>query len=393
MSSNKVIIDCDAGVDDCQALFVALSAHCRGIVKIVAITTVSGNVHVDSVIQNVKRCLAIKAIEQAAAAFPHVSIPNQDVLRIPVYYGATEPLVVDVEEDTKHAKFWHGNDGCGGAAAAVDQSITHATTPAVSKQLLDPRPTETIPAAIKIADLCLASPGEIKIVAIGPLTNIALAYKLYGPLFASAVKEVLFMGGTLFGRGNANLTAEFNAFADPEALQICLHRFGGKITMVGWDLTAKCGVPFEWVHRHWFGSGEGGDSGNSGNSGGAESSVSSFLALISAEIVHKSRRGPWKECGLLIPDPLAMCVAIDASVAVEAKDYFATVELNGKRTRGMVVVDYDSLFVKEGSSGAEGAEDEDGKRKLKKNLKVVTALDMDQIKAMLKESTTPPTAR
>jgi inosine-uridine nucleoside N-ribohydrolase len=370
----------DAGVVDCHALRVALSAHCLGKIHILAITCVSGNVHISQVIKNVKRCLAIKTIEQKTLH------NTTDVANIPVYYGASEPLVVDVEDGVKDATFWHGNDGIGGASSAADQHIRNAIN---DTPLLDPRPTEALPAAIKIAQLCLANPQEITLVAIGPLTNIALACKLYGVTFSNSVKDITFMGGTRYGRGNANLTSEFNAFADPEALQICLQKFANKITMVGWDLTAKCGVSFEWVHQHWF-------------VGSSDTSVGSFLALISAEIVHKSRRGPWKECGLLIPDPLAMCVVVDDSVVVEAMDYFATVELNGKRTRGMVVIDYDDLFGNKGneesggggggSGGGGGGSGGGNKEKngsggaSRKNLRVVTSLDMAKIQQMLKES-------
>ena len=62
-------------------------------------------------------------------------------------------------------------------------------------------------------------------------------------------------------------------------------------------------------------------------------------------LCHKSQQGPWSKCGLLIPDPLAMCVALCFNTVVKnTQQYFATYELNGKRTRGQVVIDYDGLF-------------------------------------------------
>ena len=220
--SNKVIIDCDAGVDDCQALMVALSFHCKGEIDILAITCVSGNVHVTDVIKNVKRCLSIKSIEQ------------QKQVNIPIYIGATEPLIVDVEEKIKHAKFWHGNDGIGGASFAVDQLIQRSNNDTSNTSNSSIIQSDSTPAAVKIAELCFANPNDITIIAIGPLTNIALSFKLYGKQLVDVVHEILFMGGTRYARGNANLTSEFNAYADPEALQICLQNFSNKITMVGW---------------------------------------------------------------------------------------------------------------------------------------------------------------
>ena len=153
------------------------------------------------------------------------------------------------------------------------------------------------------------------------------------------------MGGTRFARGNANLTAEFNAHGDPEALQVVLKSFAGKATMVGWDLTCRCGVPFDWTSDQWFGDTSGGIEG--------DNPVGSFLELVSSEIVQKSRDGPWRECGLLVPDPLAMAVALlpPKDLGVEKRSYFATVELGGKRTRGMVVIDNDGLFASQKNGG------------------------------------------
>ena len=113
--------------------------------------------------------------------------------------------------------------------------------------------------------------------------------------------------------------------------------------MVGWDLTAKHGVPFEWVEQLWMGDATGGIVG--------PRPAASFLAICSADIIRKSRDGPWGAHGLLIPDPLAMAVTLDpALVVADSIECWATVETSGKRTRGMVVIDYDNLFAAKRSS-------------------------------------------
>ena len=393
----KIIIDCDAGVDDCQALMLALSHHVHSKIQIIAITCVSGNVHISKVIQNVKRCLVIKAIEQSK--LHSTSLLHSSILQIPIYYGASEPLVIDVDEDVKDAKFWHGNDGIGGSASAVDLGIAIACgSTETATKLLNSTPTETTPASVKIGQLILTHPNEITIVALGPLTNIALACKLYSS-FPILTKQLIFMGGTRYARGNANLTSEFNAFGDPEALQICLRSFTNpqnhqNIVMVGWDLTCKTGVPFDYVQQQWFHVNDNGSDGIEG-----DNPVSAFLALISAEIVHKSQQGPWSKCGLLIPDPLAMCAALCFNTVVKnTQQYFATCELNGKRTRGQVVIDYDGLFsvgdVNEdenrsddnGKGGVEGSSVETMTGKIR-NLTVVTEMDVNVVMKMLSEST------
>ena len=206
------------------------------------------------------------------------------------------------------------------------------------------------------------------------------------------------MGGTRFARGNANLTAEFNAFADPEAMQIALRYFKGCATMVGWDLTAKHGVPFDWVEDIWLGNVSGGISGPRPGA--------SFLSLCSADIIRKSRAGPWGAHGLLIPDPLAMAVTLDrASVVEESTKCWATIETSGKHTRGMVVIDYDNLFARtrrrsselEAPTEGETANDDGANRKEEKEmsiepneekmLSIVTKLNMERVQYWLLAST------
>ena len=103
MDAKRILIDCDAGVDDCQALLMALTAHARGEVTVVAITCVSGNVGVEQVVKNVRRCIAVGASRCRGGGFP-----IQEYANIPVFKGCHEPLVVYDGESTADATFWYG---------------------------------------------------------------------------------------------------------------------------------------------------------------------------------------------------------------------------------------------------------------------------------------------
>ena len=123
MDAKRILIDCDAGVDDCQALLMALTAHARGEVTVVAITCVSGNVGVEQVVKNVRRCIAVVGLQmQGRSDFQS----KNDVNTIPVFKGCHEPLVVYDGESTADATFWHGQDGLGNASHDVDAGLLAA---------------------------------------------------------------------------------------------------------------------------------------------------------------------------------------------------------------------------------------------------------------------------
>ena len=397
MASNMIIIDCDAGVDDCQALVMALTAHARGEVTIAAITCVSGNVGVDKVVRNVRRCIAVVALQMAVNR--DSSGGNIHVNAIPVLKGCHEPLILEDGETVADAQFWHGRDGLGNASHAVDAGLLAA---GVAAETVATFGTPDAQHAVQgMINICEATPGAVTICALGPLTNIAMACKM-SPSFSATVRHLVFMGGTRFARGNASLTAEFNAFVDPESLQIALRYFRGASTMVGWDLTARHGVPFEFVEQTWMGDAAGGIAGSR--------PAASFLAMCSTDIIQKSRAGPWGAHGLLIPDPLAMAVALDpASVVADSTECWATVETSGKRTRGMVIIDYDNLFASKrrtfrAKNTTPGSEQDDeappvavsaaaaaaaatASEDKEKKLRVVTQLNMERVQHWLVAST------
>lgn len=193
----KVIYDTDPGVDDAMALYFAL-AHPR--IDVIGITTTFGNV----------------TVEQAASnALYLTAIAHRD---IPVTKGVTTPWC---REPGTPPDFIHGGDGLGNLTSRV----------ATSNQV-DPRTSAQF-----IVDTARAHPGEITLVAVGPLGNLATALKLE-PLLPSLLREVIIMGGSVMEPGNVSPVAEANIWNDPHAADI-VFTAGWKLTMVGLDVTHR----------------------------------------------------------------------------------------------------------------------------------------------------------
>ncbi|MFC5451023.1 nucleoside hydrolase [Paenibacillus aestuarii] len=191
MSKRRILIDCDPGIDDTIAIILAA---CSPIIELVGITTVSGNVGVDKTTLN-----ALKICEFAGIA------------DTPVARGAERPLVREpITGDV------HGESGIGGVEL--------------------PFPTKTVigeHAVDFIIRTLLESEGDITLVPIGPLTNIALAIRKE-PSIISKIQEIVIMGGGTFG--NITPAAEFNFYADAEAAAV-VFASALPITMIGLDLT------------------------------------------------------------------------------------------------------------------------------------------------------------
>lgn len=197
--THKIILDTDPGIDDAMAIFFAF--QCPDI-EVLGLTTVFGNVPVTMSAQN---------------ALTLCELAGQD---IPVTKGVAMPWV---GPESSYAHFVHGDDGFGGINFPP------------SKRELDPRP-----AAQYIVDMARKYPGEITIVAIGPLGNLALALRLE-PELPKLVKGVAIMGGAAFVRGNVTPVAEANIWNDAHAADIVFSA-GWDLTMFGLDVTNA--VPF-----------------------------------------------------------------------------------------------------------------------------------------------------
>lgn len=281
----RLIIDTDAGVDDAQAILMAL---CQPGVTVEAITTLTGNVHVDKVNPNV---------------FTLLEIAERDV---PVYQGATQPLLPGYWEPEVRV---HGEDGLG----------NYQHRPPTKRQL---EPTH---AAVELVRRANEAPGELTLVALGPLTNVALACRL-DPEFPHKLKQFFFMGGTIHAMGNTRIvSAEFNFFCDPEAALIALDAFPMS-TMLSWETTVK--HPFSWEQYDALIA--------------HDTVMGRFLKDTTITTVTFLRR-MLSLPGYLLPDPLAMAVALEPDLIKHSEKHHVTVEAQGQFTRGQSVVDYAGL--------------------------------------------------
>jgi purine nucleosidase len=191
--STTIILDCDPGIDD--ALAIAFAAGSPEI-EIAGITSVAGNVGLTKTTAN---ALAVASFVGAAD--------------VPVTAGCAGPLV----RPALHAGHVHGDSGLGGAV------LPPPARAAAGGHAID-----------FIVDTIAAAPGEITLVATGPLTNIALAVRRE-PRLASWVQDFVIMGGSA-SRGNVTPAAEFNIWADPEAAAI-VFAAGWTVRMIGLDVT------------------------------------------------------------------------------------------------------------------------------------------------------------
>jgi purine nucleosidase len=196
--AQKIIIDCDPGVDDAMALALA---HGDPGLEVCGITTVAGNVGLDKTTGN---ALRVRDFVQMGG--------------VPVVPGSPRPLL----RPALDARDVHGDSGLAGARLPA--------------ALSGPAPGHAVDYLI---DTISAAPGEITLVAVGPLTNIALAVRRQ-PALTSLVRDFVIMGGSA-GRGNATPAAEFNMLADPEAADIVFSA-GWTVTMIGLDVTLRARV-------------------------------------------------------------------------------------------------------------------------------------------------------
>lgn len=202
----KIIFDTDPGVDDAMALLFAFASP---EIEVIGVTSIFGNVFTDLGTQN-----ALRLIEFAGHS------------HIPVAHGAERPLSIPFDAP---AAFVHGEDGLGNTNQPPPRG--------------EPIPMS---AAQFIVETIMANPGEITLVPVGPLTNIALAYKLE-PRIAHNVADVVMMGGAGAVNGNVNPAAEANIWHDPHAADI-VFTAGWPLTMVGLDVTMKTEMTDGYLH-------------------------------------------------------------------------------------------------------------------------------------------------
>ena len=267
----KLLIDCDPGVDDAVALVLA---HRRA--EVIGITTVSGNAPLAATTAN---ALLVTALLEADT---------------PVHAGAARPLA----GEAVHASEVHGESGLGGVAP-VDHDRTPASDDAVTF-LLD------------------AAAEDVWVVALGPLTNIALAIER-DPTWARRIAGLSLMGGGT-GPGNSTATAEFNVFADPEAAARVFES-GADLTMCGLNLTRQLRTGDAFTARL-----RGVDS------------PSARLAVQAFDYLHDRVEALTGRRSAALHDPCAV-LAVTHPELLQTRPRQVRVELEGRLTRGMTVVD------------------------------------------------------
>lgn len=274
-----LVIDTDPGVDDALALLMAFNDDRH---QVVGLTIAAGNVGLEHTTRN-----ALKLCEVA----------GQD--QVPVFAGCAQPLLHPAED----AAYVHGRDGFGDVGLAAPT-----------------RQVEAEHAALALLRLSHQHAGQLLLVALGPLTNIALALKL-DPTLPSRIKRFVVMGGALTAHGNVSAAAEFNIAFDPEAAHIVFEAFP-LIDLADWEATLAHGLHHRKVDQ-WL---------------QADSPRAHFYDRISRQTRNWSadRRGEhWHSA-----DALAMAYALQPDGALELLERPVAVEMAGRLTRGATIVDW-----------------------------------------------------
>jgi purine nucleosidase len=274
----QFLIDTDTASDDAVALIMALRSPD---VEVLAITTVAGNVPVKQATRN-----ALYTAEMCGA-------------RTPVFMGAERPL----KRTHQGADWFHGSDGMG------DHGYSSPT------QLPEKKEAPTA-----IVEIIESHPGLV-LVTLGPLTNVALALQMQPGIHAK-VSRCVIMGGAPCCEGNVTPAAEYNIWCDPEAAKI-VARSDLPIEMVGWHLCRGEAVLNLTDIQHVL-------------------NFNNCVAKFAIECNSRAQEAFFVqtgEHGISLPDPIAMAVALDPTIATSQSEHFMDVESESELTRGMTVVD------------------------------------------------------
>ena len=262
MSSQPLMLDVDTGVDDAVALALAVASP---EIELIGVSTLAGNVGVERTTENTLRVLDFLGAGN-----------------VPVYRGASRPLVRPIID----AAYFHGESGLG-----------TAEFPATSRKAQ----ARKGPAAI--VHEAVTRPGEVTLVAVGPLTNVAIALNVQ-PDLPKLLKRLVIMGGAYRVPGNTKPWAEFNILADPEAAQQVFAAEWNDCLAVGLDVSQQVEITREVWERNRS----------------AEQPGASVLSRVAAQTFLERPRYHF-----YLHDPLALAVGVDPTLVT--------------RERGSVTVD------------------------------------------------------
>ncbi|WP_028544578.1 nucleoside hydrolase [Paenibacillus taiwanensis] len=284
-----VIMDVDTGVDDALAIMMAVKSDA---LRLLGITTVSGNVSLSQATLNTRKILF--ALNQERLNRGEIAYED-----IPVIPGADRPLLRPLFFE-HHV---HGRDGLGGALSNVE---------------LPPLSEELPHAAAFIIEQAKAYKGELELIMTAPLTNLAIAVRMC-PELPQLIKRVVMMGGVVRSFGNVTPTAEYNIYVDPEAARMVLEA-GFDLTMVGLDVTRQALLSEQHLQEM----------------DGTE--LGPIVRQCTKDYMDRYReRNGINACAL--HDPLAVGAAIDPTLVVTQKLY-VDVETKSELCDGQTVCDF-----------------------------------------------------
>ena len=287
--TTPVLIDTDPGIDDALAILLALGSP---EISVEGITTVAGNVEVGLGTENVFRILDVLR----PARPPRVA------------QGAAAPL----RQPLVTAPHVHGADGLGN----LDRVLDPDGKPRYPKSL---RTLETLDGADLILDTAGAFSDRLVLIAVGPLTNLALAIQRDAEALRRCARIVV-MGGAVISPGNVTPVAEFNMYVDPEAAAVVFEA-GLPVDLVSLDVTRQVPLTRGALQASL-----------AGNPSTCARFIEDFTAF---GFDFGESRG---EGGIYLHDPLAVAVAIEPSL-VAFEPLHVAVEAEGRLTRGMTVAD------------------------------------------------------
>lgn len=277
--AERIIFDTDPGIDDALALLLLAAAP---ELDLLAITVTHGNTSQEKCLSNALKLVELLGIEQ-----------------VPVARGAQEPLVkeLSVAEET------HGDGGLG-----------YAVLPEPKVKPIQESAHDLI---IRLVN---ENPGQITLLCVGPMTNIALAL-LKQPQIAKNIKRIVAMGGSIHYPGNSTPQSEYNVFCDPESFEIVLNA-GVDFTLVPLDVTYQCLLTTQHIEQITL----------------ARPEIKNFIKESTRFYIefHAEYQGIQ---GCAINDPLAAAILIDPTL-VENRDYFLSVDLSGGSSRAKTIADH-----------------------------------------------------
>ena len=304
MNKRPIVIDCDPGVDDTLAIFLAAS---RPELDIRAINPVAGNVGYESTSQNALRLAELIGLDCRVGR------------------GAEEPLIAPC----RTAGAIHGQGGLGGYQLPK------------AKRDFDPDYAWDV-----LLQEAVRAEGELEVVALGPMTNLAIALTRY-PQLKQLIKKITVMAGTA-GQGNTNAYAEFNVWVDPHACEI-VFQSGIPIAMCGLDGNDTCALSGEELYAIMD----------------RPTRITPVTSHV-AHFIHDRNTLQWHLTASTIHDLVTMCCFADPSIAVYEPCY-TTCETASSISAGQTVVD---LYHVSGK---------------KPNVDVLRRADKERYKAMLNQ--------